>query len=727
MGEAQFFYWKVKILILSCLVFFNLLGCTVAKEDIDDFSQVETTSLKLITQNEGFYEVSLKSLKQEGIDIDQKNIRDWVLYQRGSRAGYWIDNVAGETWIRFYSPPPSGRYSKETITIITRNDKIFERPGDPDKTDQNPRLETNEKGKYPGCFGEQFFENNVSYQPKAFPGEPWFWASINSPGEIEIPFTIKLLSDNPFYIHLNIWAATESDGSPDHQMTISLNGSEISEHEWDGRGSQEITASVKPGILINGKNKLTLRSTKLSGVIADKIWLDWFSIDQSVVLENIKDPIKIQCNVNFNLPIDSVVSLDVFHRIPGGQIERVNMSGERRGELTIKASHEYWFINRQDYRRPENVLSYSPNGLDGKLDQPAEYLVIGERDLLDAAKLLIEWRRAQGLKVTTIPVDFLYDQFNAGYAEPEAIRSFLFWISEHWPSLPKYVLLMGDASFDPQGYQSVQNKYYLPSFLVGTQYGGETASDFGYSIISSNPWPGQNQGNETVPQVAIGRLPARNPEQIKILVDKIINYEKQITRSVSNDKKVLVLADNQESSFHLEGKNFLQTFPQSFQKELFSPEPGSSTSGSKVIELWQAGFQWIAYFGHGSIQQWGSENLLASDMVEKMPDQPDPPIVLQFTCLSGLFTHPTVESLSEALLWKSKGGAIALFAPTSLTLPGDQSFLSQKIAEQLISSDNHRLGDVLLSAWQDTAELPVEINDVLRTFVLLGDPGLVLP
>ena len=118
---------------------------------------------------------------------------------------------------------------------------------------------------------------------------------------------------------------------------------------------------------------------------------------------------------------------------------------------------------------------------------------------------------------------------------------------------------------------------------------------------------------------------------------------------------------------------------------------------------------------------------MSPEAVSQLPVQLIPPIVLQFTCLTGLFSHPDVESISEELLWNSKGGAIALIAPTSLTLPGDQSLLSQELAVQMGSTENKRLGDLLLNAWRAAAEKPVEINDVIRTFALLGDPGLLLP
>jgi hypothetical protein len=96
------------------------------------------------------------------------------------------------------------------------------------------------------------------------------------------------------------------------------------------------------------------------------------------------------------------------------------------------------------------------------------------------------------------------------------------------------------------------------------------------------------------------------------------------------------------------------------------------------------------------------------------------------TCLAGLFSHPKVESLSEALLWKPQAGAVATLAPTSLTLPFDQTFLSRPLAEAMLSDPQATLGQVLLVARR---KVPIENRgalDVMQTFLLLGDPALLL-
>jgi hypothetical protein len=96
------------------------------------------------------------------------------------------------------------------------------------------------------------------------------------------------------------------------------------------------------------------------------------------------------------------------------------------------------------------------------------------------------------------------------------------------------------------------------------------------------------------------------------------------------------------------------------------------------------------------------------------------------TCLTGLFTHPKVQSLTEALLWKPDGGAVAVLAPTSLTLSDDQSFLSQALVQAYLKDRTARLGDIFVQAQRAVPTAGAGAQDVLRTFLLFGDPALVI-
>jgi hypothetical protein len=67
---------------------------------------------------------------------------------------------------------------------------------------------------------------------------------------------------------------------------------------------------------------------------------------------------------------------------------------------------------------------------------------------------------------------------------------------------------------------------------------------------------------------------------------------------------------------------------------------------------------------------------------------------------------------------------VAVLAPSSLTLPIDQSFLSQAFVEAMIADPQARLGEIHLQARRSVPPDTSGSLDVMRTFMLFGDPAL---
>jgi hypothetical protein len=245
-----------------------------------------------------------------------------------------------------------------------------------------------------------------------------------------------------------------------------------------------------------------------------------------------------------------------------------------------------------------------------------------------------------------------------------------------------------------------------------TVFGGETASDIEFVQVNDDPWP----------DLAVGRIPARTPDQVQVLVAKTLQFEKSARQG--NPQNILAVADGQDPTFKGDAQAFLDLFPQSFPRQLYAPAADVSSANTEVSSALSKGEWLVAYFGHGSINMWGKDRLFTNGDIAALASQPRLPIVIQMTCLTGLFSHPKAESLSEALLWSPETGAVATLAPTSLTLPFDQAFLSKPLAEAVLSDPQATLGQVLLTARRT---VPVDNRgamDVMLTFLLLGDPAL---
>ena len=100
-----------------------------------------------------------------------------------------------------------------------------------------------------------------------------------------------------------------------------------------------------------------------------------------------------------------------------------------------------------------------------------------------------------------INVTDIYDQFNYGFFSPEPIREFLHSAFLNWGfPKPKYVFLLGDATYDYYGnktkyFSAPEQLNYVPSF-------GHPVSDSWFTIWDST--------GALIPQMYISRLPANS-------------------------------------------------------------------------------------------------------------------------------------------------------------------------------------------------------------------------
>ena len=131
------------------------------------------------------------------------------------------------------------------------------------------------------------------------------------------------------------------------------------------------------------------------------------------------------------------------------------------------------------------------------------------------------------------------------------------------------------------------------------------------------------------------------------------------------------------------------------------------------------------YIGHGSIDRWGKDNIFDLDELDKLKSD-STPIVLQLTCLTGLFSHPEQESLAEGMLLHPNG-PVLIVAASSLTLSAHQEPFAAELLRQLQDTSYSKNWRCLLGAKQT---LDVEgssgFREISDTFALFGDPSATI-
>ena len=316
--------------------------------------------------------------------------------------------------------------------------------------------------------------------------------------------------------------------------------------------------------------------------------------------------------------------------------------------------------------------------------------------------------------VMPFPLEGIVDQYTYCFPEPEAIKRFLVEATQNWDIDPKFLLLLGDASFDPRDNLGLVETNILPTYFVHTQYGGQTASDMPFGDLD----------DDGSPDIALGRIPASSAEDVSIFVRKTLAYENN-RAGQAGEFRLLAVADGQDAGFQYDAQRFADSFSLDTEKLVFAPEAGTSDVNEAIQEYFSDGYSVVAYFGHGSVVMWGKDQLFTVEDAENLTNM-QYPVMINMTCLTGFFIHPKTESLTETLLFNPTGGAVAILAPTSLTLPGDQSFLSSPLGEAFAAGDLGRLGDIFLFSQSQMNTEVRGVQDVMVTFLRFGDPGLVI-
>src|SRR5262249_18348781 len=149
---------------------------------------------------------------------------------------------------------------------------------------------------------------------------------------------------------------------------------------------------------------------------------------------------------------------------------------------------------------------------------------------------LVTLRQRQGYSVALVDVDDIYDEFSFGQKTPQALKDFFQYSITKWKRTPRFVMLVGDSSYDPKNYLGYGDNDLVPTKLIDTQR-METASD---------DWLVDFDG-DSLPDLAIGRLPVRSVSETLSLSTKIVNYDRQ--RSAGN----LLLVSDANDTFNFAG------------------------------------------------------------------------------------------------------------------------------------------------------------------------------
>jgi len=277
---------------------------------------------------------------------------------------------------------------------------------------------------------------------------------------------------------------------------------------------------------------------------------------------------------------------------------------------------------------------------------PDKMLVIANDNLLDELEPLVTWKRQMGIHTTVVPVS------EVGSSDADAVYDFVKnYYAEHGIT---YLLLVGDENaIEPQ---------MRPS--GGTPYSCDNC--FGYM-----------SGDDHFPEIMVGRLHASTPDQLRVMVNRNLEYETTplldsaqnwlATGMASASNEGLGFGDdgqadwqhgNEWKSTHLADgyEQYWEFYDSDHGTDSPTPghftadQPGDPSYAPLVDAMNMRGVSLYNYTGHGWEQGLVSGNFTTT-AVSALRNTGRYPILIAVACCAGNFTNG--ECLGEA--WQRAG------------------------------------------------------------------------
>ncbi len=390
-----------------------------------------------------------------------------------------------------------------------------------------------------------------------------------------------------------------------------------------------------------------------------------------------------------------------------------------------------------------------------------EYLIITGRPLAAEAAAFREYRkdpaRVMPLRTSVVHVEDIYRQFGSGRLSPPAIRDFLRWAYNHWDQDPdrtsalRYVLILGDGHYDYRGIHAPRRNN--PPAIVVPPYefivpssGEQIATEDFYGNLD----PGDNDVNDALLDIAIGRVPVQTAIEASNYLQKVKAYENPANAGEWRGRVILTADDHYQrgapndmdpitpghttDSDHL-GKAMTAVEPGlSLDRVYLLDYPINSSyrkpqAAQDLLGLMNRGALMTNYVGHGSSNQWADEVLLqTSDALSRLQNRNRAGLLNAFSCTVGRFESLSGEGMSEQFVKLGSVGAIGAVSATRESFPQPNIALALAFYSRLFSRDTASgrtmtAGEALMGA-KNSAETSNSYNDM--KYALLGEPVLFL-
>ena len=377
----------------------------------------------------------------------------------------------------------------------------------------------------------------------------------------------------------------------------------------------------------------------------------------------------------------------------------------------------------------------------------ADFLIVTHPSLYGEAKRLADFHQQQdGYQTVIAQTPQIYQEFASGNPDPGAIRDFVKMYYDQAQKLgsktPRFLLLFGDGTYDPKN-RIPGNTNLVPAYETINSLDplvSHVSDDF-FGLLSDT-----DDINRVSPAgllaMGIGRIPAHNADEAKIMVDKIIHYSDTASLGAWRTQSVFI-ADDRDNNLHLnDAESLVQTVsgtnPAMHTDKIYlDAYPLVSGNGGGtypavndaiVNEIFNGNLI-VNYTGHGSYQRLSERSVFTQTEIAKLNDPNKLPLFITASCDFAPYDDPAKTSLGSSLLFGNANGAIALMTTTRVVFAYSNRIMNDNYLRVALQPDAQGNWLTMGQATQQAKNASYQgLGDVYnnRKFSLLGDPAMRL-
>lgn len=670
------------------------------------------------------------------------NEGDYILFYGRGIHFFDYDND-GKTIIRFFHP-----YSKSNYYWITSGGARGKRMDKKNSLSQTANYQQNSTVAFIGFEEDKI---NLLKSGRQFVGDN-FTASLNQ--RTYINKLDNRISSEPIKYSFRFVV----NSSTNLTLNVSENGNQLLNDLLFGYGNQKYTVGreyfrnlVFQGNLPDNRSVLTFRINPSAQTSVG--YLDYFTIEYRKELKATDDNLLVfsdQVNgvveyllsgfssTNFRVfditDHSNVKVVDNFIQLSGGQCRfQFLESADRRSK--------YYAIELSKLKSPSNPVEVSNQNLKGE-QIGAKFIIITNMEQLEAANRLKSHRESQTVPpISTYVVDVqrIYNEFSGGLLDVTAIRDYIRFAFNNWQVKPEYILLLGKGTYDYKNLEGF-NDNIIPTWQT------EESLSYVYSFNDSyttDDYFAAIVGDDSIVDLAIGRIPSRNLTEATNFINKIIDYEKNSDLSPWRNLITLLADDgintgSDDGPIHTAACERLANFyfPKylDFNKIYLASYPPVVTSAGRrkpavndaLVKSINEGTLFLNFVGHGNPEVWTYEIVFEKSVTIPQLKNKRLFFLTAATCDFGYYDIPNYQSGTEILVLMKDFGSIGALTSSRLVFSGQNEAMNQAWV------------NILFNTTRDTLNLPITLGRALfllkrtynsvndKKYHLFGDPTLRL-